>query len=367
MRLSQQPSFQFWIRRSGDASDPFALKFRVSHGKGLLRVAHPDVLLDPPAAEEGQQESLSAEVVRASRFLLVSDGGRSRKGFFLAALGDAFLDRLPLDIWVELSPRVAGDMRLLVPRTRLPGMVSSDVPPSDSEPEDLVTNPRDRPVSQLGRVRDVLSGFTIRPSAPTGAATKEQEAPVVKERSWGDGEVSLFDFSDEHTDPSIGDDPIFIGGGSEEEARALVGHALLASASMFDAPPASQKVGETAETPAEEASPAVSEAIADHDPTSAPESPVGSSVQDAPDVSFASGVDVPTQPDEPPVAVEEQHLASRPRIALSQLPIGPQRTALLRHMRRSAVRDHDQLELLKARVAELEAQLAEARSKLEGS
>ncbi len=345
MRLSHQPSFQFWIRRVSDASDPFSLRFRVRHGKGLLRVAHPDVLLDPPASEEGQQDVLSAEVVRASRFLLVADAGRTRKGFFLAALGDAFLDRLPLDAWVELTPRVAGDMRLLVPRTRMPGMGNSDLPDSDSEPDDLITNPRDRPLSQIGRVRDILSGYDQATAGPdAGEHQPDPKAPVVKERSWGDGEVSLFDFTDDHTDPSIGDDPIFIGGGSEEEARALVGHTLLASASMFDAPPAPRL---PEDLPPDGLAPSFE--APDPSPEPDPDSPPE---------------DLPTRSDEVPVSLSEQQLATRPRIALSQLPIGPQRTALLRHMRRSAKRDHDQLERLKSKVAALEAELAATRRKL---
>jgi hypothetical protein len=319
--LSLQPSFQFWIKRTDDVSAPFCLRFEVRNGKGLLRVAHPDVLLDPPASDKGVQEALSAEVVRASRFLLVGRGGRDRKGFFLAGLGATFLDRLPLDLWVELTPRVAGDMRLLVPPPRLPEGVVSDPDMIDPNEDDLVTNPGDAGSSQRERIRDVLASYETRgPTKPAGAT------PVVKERSWGDGDVSLFDFHDEHTDPSIDGDTIFIGG-TEDEARALVGGALLASASMFDAPPAPSL-----------------DPVDDTDP---------------PDPQSAMATLTDEEDLEPGISGE-----SMPRIALTQLPIGAPRTALVRHLRRSAQRDHQRLERLESRVAELEALLHDARRKL---
>jgi hypothetical protein len=323
-----EPNFRFWIKRSEDASAPYSLRFEVENGKGLLRVAHPDVLLDPPASINGWQEGLSSEVVRASRFLLVSAGGRNRKGYFLAALGDPFLDRLPLGEWVELGARVAGDMRLLVPLP--PGGADSSV-----EPESVDTNPDQEPGSQRERVRQVLSTYdTPQP---------REDAPVVRERSWGD-DTALFDFSDEHTDPSIGGDTIFLGG-TEDEARALFGDALLSSASMFDAPPAAGLEVAEDDGDEEEALEAVVEGV-----TEDPEEVTGDCS------AMATLVD---EPEEPGLSGDPM-----PRIALSQLPIGAPRTALVRHMRRSAQRDQQRLERLEARVSELEVLLEAARRQL---
>ncbi len=323
--LSLQPSFQFWIKRTEDSSAPFCLRFEVRDGKGLLRVAHPDVLLDPPASGKGLQESLTADVVRASRFLLIGRGGRDRKGYFLAALGAEFLDRLPLGIWVELTPRVAGDMRLLVPPPRLPEGVMSDPDIADPDEDALVTNPGAAIGSQRERIRDVLTSYDA-PERDRDAT----KAPVVKERSWDEGDVSLFEFNNEHTNPSIGGDTIFIGG-TEDEARALVGADLLASASMFDAPPLPDlDLGET--DPEDDERP--------DDDTDA----------------MATLVDEEVEPG--------LNGDPMPRIALTQLPIGAPRTALVRHLRRSAQRDHQRLERLEARVAELETMLERARDQL---
>lgn len=321
MDLSLQTSFQFWIRRTDDGSSTFSLRFEVRNGKGLLRVAHPDVLLDPPASNSGLQEGLDADVVRASRFLLVADAGRVRKGFFLAALGAEFLERLPQGLWVELSPRVAGDMRLLAPPLRLPNGLRSDPDMHDPDEDALVTNPGFEGGAQRGRIRDVLSSYD-----PDPTSQREAEAPVVKERTWDDGEVSLFDFNNEHTDPSIDGDTIFIGG-TEDEARALVGGALLASASMFDAPPLPNLDG-----PDHQAAP-----------------------EETPQPAISTLVDEEVEPG------MSGH--PMPRIALTQLPIGAPRTALVRHLRRSAQRDQQRLERLEARVAELESLLVTAREK----
>ncbi|MFH1468917.1 MAG: hypothetical protein ABIO70_31315 [Pseudomonadota bacterium] len=310
MQLSAQPSFQFWIRRSSEMDTPYALRFKVRGGRGLLRVAHPDVLLDPPASEEGQQDDLTAAVIRASRFLLVADGGKMRKGFFLAALGDGLLERLPLGIWVELSPRVAGDMRLLVPLGRLPEPARSGHEGLEGD-DDLITHPGSGS-SDFYRVRDVLRGFQPEPPPEP----PDEDAPVLRELTWGDDGSGVH--MEEHTDPSIGSDPIFVGGGTEEEARALVGATLLASASMFDPPPAATftEVG-------------------------------------------AAGAPAPA----PPAPREEPVQPEPARIELEEIQFGPTRTALVRHLRRTSQRDHQQLEQLKSRVAELERLLAEVRAK----
>ncbi len=303
-------SFHFWIRRTDEPAGPFSLRFRVKGGKGLLRVAHADVLMDPPAASTATEQGLTAEAVRASRFLLVAEGGRLRKGFFLAALQDAFLNGLPEGAWVELTPRVAGDMRLLVPRTLLPRSHDDLRLPTVTEEDDLVTNPRGRPRSEMSRMRQVLAeaGSASSPSPP-------RAAPVLRERSWRTGVPTPA--VEEKTDPSIGLDPVFIGGGTEDEARALVGNRLLASASMFDAP-----------------------------------APGTLDDQGAPAGALAS----------PSAARPFEH--PRPRIQIEDLAVGPQRTALVRHLRRSSQRDRSQLDRLKARVEELEAQLARARQEL---
>jgi hypothetical protein len=335
--LSLQPSFQFWIKRTEDATAPFALRFEVRDGKGLLRVAHPDVLLDPPASRTGLQEGLDAEVVRASRFLLIAEAGKVRKGFFLAALGEDILDRLPLGLWVELLPRVAGDMRLLTPPARLPEGVESDPEASVGDEDELVTNPGEEPRSQRDRIREVIHSYDR-----VEAGTDATDAPVVRERSWDEGDISLFDFDNEHTDPSIGGDTIFIGG-TEDEARALVGDALLAAASMFDAPPLPEFDDD--EDEAEEGTLLGDEGEADE-----------RALADDDRSAMATLVD---EEQEPGLSGDPM-----PRIALTQLPIGAPRTALVRHLRRSAQRDQQRLERLEARVAELEEQLRAARKAL---
>ncbi len=345
MDLSLQPSFQFWIKRTEDASAPYALRFEVRNGKGLLRVAHPDVLLDPPAAKSGLQDGLDAEVVRASRFLLIAEGGKVRKGFFLAALGQDFLDRLPLDIWIELSPRVAGDMRLLTPPARLPEGVISDPAVAHPDEDALMTNPGDAdPRSHRDRIRDVITSFDR-----VEASADDTDAPVVKERSWDDGDVSLFDFDNEHTDPSIGGDTIFIGG-TEDEARALVGDALLAAASMFDAPPLPELDDPTDAGPTDDEAEATLVGYDGEDD--------GDGLIDEDRSAMATLIE--EEEVEPGLSGDPM-----PRIALTQLPIGAPRTALVRHLRRSAQRDQQRLERLEARVAELEEQLRAAREALE--
>src|SRR5688572_17914471 len=65
--------FRVWLRRRDSDDAPFALKFEVRGGKGVLRVARPGVLIDPPARPSGQEERLTSAQVRQSRFLHVVD------------------------------------------------------------------------------------------------------------------------------------------------------------------------------------------------------------------------------------------------------------------------------------------------------
>lgn len=97
------PKFRFWVRRSPGEGAVYSIRFEVDGGKGLLRVARPGVLVDPPAREFGFEERLTSAQVRASRFLHVWEGGRKRQGYVLSRLTDAVLAELPLGSWEELS------------------------------------------------------------------------------------------------------------------------------------------------------------------------------------------------------------------------------------------------------------------------
>ncbi|MFN7147299.1 MAG: hypothetical protein ACK4YP_26260, partial [Myxococcota bacterium] len=106
--------FRVWIRRRNDPQGPYAIRFEVTDGKGILRVARPGVLVDPPARPSGFEERLSASQVRASRFLHVWDGGRYRQGHLLARLDETRLENIPADRWIELGLSSEGTTALLV-------------------------------------------------------------------------------------------------------------------------------------------------------------------------------------------------------------------------------------------------------------
>lgn len=97
-----QTGFQVWVRRTDDPEAPYALRFTVHGGKGILRVARPGVLIDPPARATGLEEHLTGAQIRQSRFLHIRESGRDRIAFALSRLDDASLERLPVTTWVEL-------------------------------------------------------------------------------------------------------------------------------------------------------------------------------------------------------------------------------------------------------------------------
>ena len=156
--------FQVWVRRSGDPANGFSLRFEVREGKGILRVARPGVLVDPPARPSGHEERLTATQVRASRFLHVWDGGRFRQSHLLVKLEEPALDLLPAERWVELVPSSEANSAVLV----LPSTMA-DPPRNDDEP----TWPRRQMMAELRRE---LQGIgSPRPFDAEGAAGNPDE------------------------------------------------------------------------------------------------------------------------------------------------------------------------------------------------
>ena len=51
----ESPPFRIWLRRMSSLERTFALRFEAFEGKGVLRVARPGVLVDPPARVSGYE------------------------------------------------------------------------------------------------------------------------------------------------------------------------------------------------------------------------------------------------------------------------------------------------------------------------
>lgn len=113
--LESAPHFSFWVRRNAGDGAVYSVRFEVEEGKGLLRVARPGVLVDPPARESGFEERLTPAQVRASRFLHVWDGGRKRQGYVLSRLTDDVLAGLRSGTWERMQIVSDGGFCWLVP------------------------------------------------------------------------------------------------------------------------------------------------------------------------------------------------------------------------------------------------------------
>lgn len=113
--IESAPHFSFWVRRNVGDGAVYSVRFEVEEGKGLLRVARPGVLVDPPARESGFEERLTPAQVRASRFLHVWDGGRKRQGYVLSRLTDDVLAGLRPGAWERMQIVSDGGFCWLVP------------------------------------------------------------------------------------------------------------------------------------------------------------------------------------------------------------------------------------------------------------
>ncbi|MBM4368938.1 MAG: hypothetical protein FJ102_22170, partial [Deltaproteobacteria bacterium] len=146
---AQAPKFRLWLRRLGVSESPFTLRFEVHDGKGILRVARPGVLIDPPARQMGIEERLSMQQLRTTRFILVWDGGRARQGHQLSRLDEGTLERVETDRWHELEVVSDGGFRFLM-LPMLPPAAPAPAPKAKSR----------RP--SLNELRQALDSLTFR-------------------------------------------------------------------------------------------------------------------------------------------------------------------------------------------------------------
>jgi hypothetical protein len=189
--MSEMPRFRFWVRRSPGEGAVYAIRFEVEGGKGLLRVARPGVLVDPPARESGFEERLTSAQVRASRFLHVWDSGRKRQGYVLSRLTDPVLGGLPPASWEELHVVSDGgfcwlvpggpeelDSSAIVPIEVAPAPSVSDLPSIDVSAADELEELDDEPISE--EIPAVAPVVAEQVSAP---AVEPDPAEVLSESS----------------------------------------------------------------------------------------------------------------------------------------------------------------------------------------
>jgi hypothetical protein len=174
--------FRVWLRRRAEPGAPYSVRFEVTDGKGILRVARPGVLVDPPARPFGFEERLSAAQVRASRFLHVWDGGRYRQGYMLARLEEARMEALPPDRWIQLEPSNFGVNSALL----LPALIG----PTTGEVDDEPTWPRREGTLDAALAASVApqdaAAHTLA-AEPERARPSESEAPRPVRPIYSDG------------------------------------------------------------------------------------------------------------------------------------------------------------------------------------
>jgi hypothetical protein len=145
---AQPPRFRLWLRRQNVAEGAYSLRFEVMEAKGILRVARPGVLIDPPARPVGMEERLTAGQLRSTRFILVWDGGRARQGHLLNRVDELQLERVETDRWHEMEVVVDGGFRYAV--------LAAVAPPAETRP----ARPKSRRPS-LSELRQALDSITV--------------------------------------------------------------------------------------------------------------------------------------------------------------------------------------------------------------
>lgn len=150
------PRFRLWIRRQNLPEGAYSLRFEAQEGKGILRVARPGVLIDPPARPVGIEERLTPQQLRSTRFILVWDGGRARQGHLLNRIEEAQVERIEVDRWHDMEIVVDGGFRY------------ASLPLSTPAVEARPAKPKARRPS-LSELRQALDSITVHSEDPEDA------------------------------------------------------------------------------------------------------------------------------------------------------------------------------------------------------
>lgn len=127
-----RPDLRVWLRRSPGGREAWALRFELTHGRAVLRVSRPGVLIVPPARTRGHEDQLDAAQLRTSVLMVVPDRG-PRLPYRLSGLDDRFLLELEPECWTELDvehPGEGAEGRILPARSSAIISLSGEVDPA---------------------------------------------------------------------------------------------------------------------------------------------------------------------------------------------------------------------------------------------
>ena len=135
--VGHEPGFSIWIARLPEPDGPYGIRFEMTEGKGVLRVARPGVLIEPPARALGTEFRLTAAQIQSSRFQHVWGRGAFRQTHVLHRIGLEELGLLPIGHWVEMAAEVEGGVHcLIVPEQDVPEE-DEPLPLGEADGEDL--------------------------------------------------------------------------------------------------------------------------------------------------------------------------------------------------------------------------------------
>jgi len=164
--------FDVWVRRSDTGSAGCAIRFEVTEGKGVLRVARPGVLIVPPARVHGFEDHLTPDQLRSSQFLHIPRPGARRSTWTLSRIDDDSLALLDTDVWYALQPAAGGGALTLDSGDdgdviALGGMSPDDTTETAPGPDDESAGDAEDVSdadSSLARVAGIVDVVTARPT-----------------------------------------------------------------------------------------------------------------------------------------------------------------------------------------------------------
>lgn len=345
--MARQTSFRIWIRRSFRARKPFSL--RLESGSASWSLTMGDRRLIDGSGE--RLDALTPEQVRQTLLFLSNDPDIF---WSLSSLTDAVLYSMEAEEWIELNPRMDGELRVLLPRDADSIRRVESAMRSPDADEQTANMPERSSWTRRSALRDALHrGAQAGKAIPT-RRSEESIDVVLRERTWEHEEQRA-------RTPGIPEGYRIIED-TEEEVRALAApwpRGLLDERPVFD--PLLPRIPKT--PPPRQASPDLRQATpppAERPAVDAPESLLAPPASTAlppkapppPPAPILAPTEPPPQADAPaPARLDPE--PQRPPERLLTEPVG-RAPAILRALRRQAMRHETDMAVLQARITELE-------------
>lgn len=111
--MNADTPFQIWLMREPGSEGSVGLRFQVDSGQGVLGLRAPG-RVDPLPARSGEERTVPASALQASRFIHLTESGQRRNNYAFSRISPEMVRDLPPNSWAELEVVAEYGFRYLV-------------------------------------------------------------------------------------------------------------------------------------------------------------------------------------------------------------------------------------------------------------